>query len=51
MPSFPVSPVIFSLILNELVVALSALKSAISPLGAKAGFCLQYCHKIPHVFE
>ena len=52
MPSLPVSPAIFSLILNELVVALPALKSTILPSAAFiTGSSLQYCYKVFDVFE
>ena len=49
--SLSVSPVIFSLILNELVVASASLKSTFPLLAFTAGSSLPCCHKIPHVFE
>ena len=49
-PFLPAWPVIYSFILNELVSTLTSLK-LISPLLAKAGSSLQYCYKIPDVFE
>ena len=39
------------LVLNKSVIALSALKSAISLLAAKVGSSLQYYHETPDVFE
>ena len=52
MPLLPVSTVSFALILNESIVALVALKSAILPLARfTAGSSLQYCHRIPDAFE
>ena len=51
-PLLPVLLVISSLILNELVVALTALKSTMLPLATFiAGSSLQYCHKVPDAFE
>ena len=38
-------------ILSDLVVALAALKSPIAPLASTAGSSLQYCHKVPDIFE
>ena len=49
-PSFSVWPVIFSLKLNERV-RLASPKSSISPLLFTADISLQYCHKLPDVFE
>ena len=43
-------PVIFVLKLNEAVV-LAPLKLAISSLSFTAGLSLQYCHKLPDVFQ
>ena len=43
-------PVIFVLKLNESV-AIAPLKSAISPSSSTAGISLQYCHRLPDVFE
>ena len=43
-------PVIFVLKLNESV-ALAPSKSAILPLLFTAGISLQYCHRLPDVFE
>ena len=51
MPLFSVWPVIFSFVLNESVLALASLKSVIVLLAAKAGWSLQYCHKISDVYE
>ena len=51
MPSLHVWPVIFALRLNELVIALAALKSLISPLASKASSSLDYCNKIPDIVE
>ena len=45
MPSLPVLPVIFSLILNESVIELATVKSVIALLASKAGSSLQYCQK------
>ena len=51
-PFLPDSLFIFSLILNKLLVTLAALNSTILPLATFiAGISLQYCHKIPDVFE
>ena len=49
-PSSSAWPVIFALELNE-PVALTPLKSTILPLLITAGVSLQYCHKLPDVFE
>ena len=49
-PSSFVWPVIFVLNLNESVV-LVAVKSTILPALFTAGISLQYCHKLPDVFE
>ena len=38
-------------ILDESIVALSALKQVIALLASKAGLPLQYYHKIPEVFK
>ena len=52
MPLLAVLSIIFSIILHKLVVALAALKSAILPLATfTASWTLQYCHKIPDIFE
>ena len=58
MPLLPAGPVIFSLILNKLVIkqfsklALAALKSVIaSSSSSRACSFLQYCRKIPDVLE
>ena len=53
LPLLSVLPgVFFSLILNESVVALSALKATIaSSVGFEPGSFSQYCHKIPDVFK
>ena len=51
MTSFPVLPVIFYFILNESVVELVSLKSAIASSSAKTGSFLQYCYRIADVFE
>ena len=48
MPLLSVWPDIFPFILNQLVSALSALKSVIALLLANAGSSLQYCHEIPY---
>ena len=45
MPLLSVSSVIFSLILNESVIALPTVKSVIA-LAAKTGSSLEYCYKI-----
>ena len=56
-PLLPVGPVIFSLILNKLVIkqfsklALAALKSVIASSSSRACSFLQYCRKIPDVLE
>ena len=50
LPLLSVWPVIFILKLNESV-ALAPLKSTILPLLFTAGIFLQYCHKLPDVFE
>ena len=50
-PLLLVWPVIFALRLNDLVVAFAALKSTIAPLVYTAGTSLQYCYKIPDIFE
>ena len=41
----------FFFILNKSVIALASVKSIIALLAPKAGSSLQYCHKIPDVFE
>ena len=51
MPLLPVGQVIFSLILNKLVIALAALKSVIASSSSRACSFLQYCRKIPDVLE
>ena len=51
MPLLSGWPVIFCLILNELVSALSAVKWAIVPLSAKTGSSLRHCHNILDVFQ
>ena len=50
LPLSPVWPVIFYLKLNESV-ALAPLNSTILQLLFTAGISLQYCHKLPDVFE
>ena len=50
LPLVPVWPVIFAFKLNESV-ALAPLNSTIFPLSFVAGISLQYCHKLPDVFE
>ena len=37
--------------LNEILILLSVGKSIISPLSLKAGSSLNYCNKLPDVFE
>ena len=49
-PSSPVWPVIFTLKLNESV-RLFSTKLAIALLLYTASTSLQYCHKLPNVFE
>ena len=49
-PSSSVVPIIFDLKLSESVL-LFPLKITISPLLFTAGISLQYCHKLPDVFE
>ena len=49
-PSSLFWPVIFVLKLNESV-ALAPLKLVIFPASFTAGISLQYCHKLPDVFE
>ena len=49
-PLLSVWPVIFVLKLNESV-ALAPLKSAILPLLSTGAISLQYCHRLPDVFE
>ena len=49
-PSSPVWPIVFASILNDLLVALAALKSPIAPLTSTAGTSLQYCHNTSNVF-
>ena len=49
-PSLLVIPVIFSLKLNESV-ALAPLKIIILTSSFTAGISLQYCHRLPDVFE
>ena len=47
-----VLPVVFYLILNELILALFAIKSTVTLLvGFKTGSYLPYYHKIPDTFE
>ena len=52
-PSFPFSPVIFCLNLNEtlLLFLLLAEKSMIFLLLSNTGSSLYYCHELPNVFE
>ena len=50
LPLLSVWPVIFYLKLNESV-ALAPLKSTISPLLFSVDISMQYCHKLPDVFE
>ena len=50
LPLLPISSVIFSLILDQLVVILAAVKSTILPLAIIAGLSLQYCHKLTNIF-
>ena len=47
----PALPAMFSLILNELMSVLGALKLTTAPLSSTVGSSLQYCHKIQDVFE
>ena len=47
----PLLPVVISFDLNESIVALSAVKSTILSLASQADLSLQYCHKIPDIFE
>ena len=51
MPFLHVLAVVFSLVLNEPIIALSEVKSTIEPLSLTAGSYLQYSHKIPDFFE
>ena len=49
-PSSLVVPIIFDLKLSESVL-LAPLKITISPILFTAGISLQYCHKVPDVFD
>ena len=49
-PSSLVLPIIFDLKLNESV-SLGPLKITTLPSSFKAGISLQYCQKLPDVFE
>ena len=50
-PLTPVWPVTFALILNASAIELATEKSIIVLLSAKSCSSLQYCHKVPDVFE